>query len=88
MQSLFMKKFKKKEFIVKKLATENKELYGSVKPTEIAKIINEIENIKINPSLIQPIKEIKTLGNFKININLHPEIQSEISIKVISEENK
>ena len=81
-------KIQKKEFIVKKLATENKELYGSVKPTEIAKIINELENIKINPSLIQPIKEIKTLGNFKVNVNLHPEIQSEISIKVISEENK
>ena len=81
-------KIKKKEFIVKKLATENKELYGSVKPTEIAKIINELENIKINPSLIQPIKEIKTLGTFKVNVNLHPEIQSEISIKVISEENK
>ena len=81
-------KIQKKEFIVKKLATENKELYGSVKPTEIAKIINELENIKINPSLIQPIKEIKTLGTFKVNVNLHPEIQSEISIKVISEENK
>ena len=81
-------KIQKKEFIVKKLATENKELYGSVKPTEIAKIISEIENIKINPSLIQPIKEIKTLGNFKVNVNLHPEIQSEISIKVVTEENK
>ena len=81
-------KIQKKEFIVKKLATENKELYGSVKPTEIAKIISEIENIKINPSLIQPIKEIKTLGTFKVNVNLHPEIQSEISIKVISEDNK
>ncbi len=81
-------KIQKKEFIVKKLATENKELYGSVKPTEIAKIINELENIKINPSLIQPIKEIKTLGNFKVSVNLHPEIQSEISIKVITEENK
>ena len=81
-------KIKKKEFIVKKLATENKELYGSVKPTEIAKIINELENIKINPSLIQPVKEIKALGNFKVSVNLHPEIQSEISIKVITEENK
>ena len=81
-------KIKKKEFIVKKLATENKELYGSVKPTEIAKIINELENIKINPSLIQPVKEINTLGNFKVSVNLHPEIQSEISIKVITEENK
>ena len=81
-------KIQNKEYSVKKLATENKELYGSVKPTEIAKIINELENIKINPSLIQPVKEIKTLGNFKVNVNLHPEIQSEISIKVITEENK
>ena len=44
--------------------------------------------IKINPSLIQPVKEIKSLGTFKIILNLHPEIQSEISIKVISEEDK
>ena len=81
-------KIQKKEYQVKKLATENKELYGSVKPTEIAKILNSIEKIEINPSLIQPVKEIKSLGTFKIILNLHPEIQSEISIKVISEENK
>ena len=30
-----------KEYSVKKLSTENKELYGSVKPTEIAKLIHE-----------------------------------------------
>ena len=81
-------KIKNKVYSVKKLATENKELYGSVKPTEIAKILNEIEKIDINPSLIQPVKEIKSLGIFKVILNLHPEIQSEISIKVISEENK
>ena len=81
-------KIQKKEYQVKKLATENKELYGSVKPTEIAKILNNIEKIEINPSLIQPVKEIKSLGTFKIILNLHPEIQSEISIKVISEEDK
>ena len=28
-----------KEYVVKKLSTENNELYGSVKPTEIAKLI-------------------------------------------------
>ena len=81
-------KIQNKEFKVKKLATENKELYGSVKPTEISKILNENEKIDINPSLIQPIKEIKTLGTFKVLLNLHPEIQSEISIKVISDDNK
>ena len=81
-------KIQNKEYPVKKLATENKELYGSVKPTEIAKILNEIEKIEINPSLIQPIKEIKSIGTFKVVLNLHPEIQSEISIKVIPEGNK
>ncbi len=77
----------KKEYKVKKLSTENKELYGSVKPTEIAKILEEIENVKINPSMIQPEKEIKALGTFKVILNLHSEVQSYIFIKVISEEN-
>ena len=79
-------KLKNKQLLIKKLSTENKELYGSVKPTEISKILSEKLNVKINPSLIQPVKEIKALGTFKVKINLHSEIQSEISIKVISEE--
>ena len=81
-------KIKDKEYKVKKLATENKELYGSVKPTEIAKLLEEVEKIKVNPSLIQPIKEIKSIGIFKVVLNLHPEDQSQISINVISEDNK
>ena len=81
-------KIQNKEYLVKKLATENKELYGSVKPTEIAKILYDIEKIKINPSLIQPVKEIKSLGIFKVVLNLHPEILSNINIKVTSEDNK
>ncbi len=76
-----------KEFVLVKLCTENKELYGSVKPTEISKVLNEKEKVEINPSMIQPIKEIKSLGEFKVNLNLHSEIQSEITIKVISQEN-
>ena len=81
-------KIENKEYQVKKLATENKELYGSVKPTEIAKILKDLEKIEINPSLIQPLNEIKSLGSFKVVLNLHPEIQSEITIKVVSEDNK
>mgnify|MGYP001350713273 FL=1 len=81
-------KIQKKEYKVKKLATENKELYGSVKPTEIAKLLEEIEKIKVNPSLIQPVKEIKSIGKFKVVLNLHPEIQSQIFIDVVSEEAK
>ncbi len=85
---LIDEKIKNKEYIIKKLSTENKELYGSVKPTEISKILKEIDNIEINPSMIQPISEIKMLGTFKVNLNLHSEIQSNINIKVIAEEDK
>ena len=76
----------KKEYIIKKLSTENNELYGSVKPTEISKIINEIDKIEIKPSMIQPIKEIKTLGNFNVLISLHSEVDAQITIKVVSAE--
>ena len=72
---------------VKKLTTENKDLYGSIKPTEISKIINLKEKIDVKPSLIQPLNEIKSLGTFKVKINLHSEVQAEINIKVISEDN-
>ena len=80
-------KIQNKEYEVKKLSTENKELYGSVKPTEISKILSEREKIKINPSMIQPVKEIKSIGIFKVILNLHSQIQSQISIKVVPEEN-
>ena len=75
-----------KKYSIKKLSTENKELYGSVKPTEISKLLLDIEEVEINPSLIQPVKEIKSIGRFKVNLNLHSEIQSQIYIKVVQEE--
>jgi large subunit ribosomal protein L9 len=77
---------KNKTYEVKKLTTENKDLYGSIKPTEISKIINTSEKIDVKPSLIQPLNEIKSLGTFKVRINLHSEVQAEIKIKVISED--
>ena len=79
-------KLSNKIFEIKKLSTENDELYGSVKPTEISKLISQKEGININSSIIQPIKEIKSLGKFKININLHSEIQATIYLDVSSDE--
>ena len=85
---LIQEKIKNKEYKIQKLSTENKELYGSVKPTEISKILEEIENVKINPSLIQPSKEIKSIGNFDVMINLHSEVQTQIVISTVSQEEK
>ena len=79
-------KINAKEYLIKKLSTENKELYGSVKPTEIAKLIHESDNLDIKPSMIQPITEIKSLGKFKVKIILHSEIESEITVNVVTAE--
>ena len=79
-------KINKKKYTVKKLCTETKELYGSVKPTEISKLIKETDNIEIKPSMIQPIKDIKSIGKFKVKISLHSEVDAEIIINVVSSE--
>ena len=79
-------KIQNKTYETFKLSTENKELYGSVKPTEISEIIFNKENIKLNSSIIQPIKEIKALGKHSVTVNLHSEIQTKIYINVNSQE--
>tara|TARA_Y100001970_G_C13918814_1_gene692359 strand:+ start:262 stop:720 length:459 start_codon:yes stop_codon:yes gene_type:complete len=79
-------KLKNKTFNIKKLVTETKELYGSVKPTEISRILKDEEKIELSSSLIQPVTEIKTVGEFKVILNLHSEIECSIKIKVVPEE--
>ena len=93
---LFKKEAKKnfeilnnKNYKIQKLVTENNDLYGSVKPTEIAKIIKEKHNVVIKPSQIDLEKEIKSIGIYKATVNLHSEIQTNILIEVEkSEETK
>ena len=81
---LIAEKINKKIYEVKKLSTENNELYGSVKPTEISKLIKDIDAQEIKPSMIQPVKEIKSIGKFKVKISLHSEVDAEITINVSS----
>ena len=84
--SQIAEKINGKEYLVKKLSTENRELYGSVKPTEIAKLIQDENKIDIKPSMIQPVEEIKALGKYKVKISLHSEVDAEISVTVSSAE--
>ena len=79
-----LEKISGKEYTVKKLSTENNELYGSVKPTEIAKLILNENKIDVKPSMIQPVNEIKSLGKFKVKISLHSEVDAEIVVNVSS----
>ena len=77
-----------KKYKIQKLVTENNDLYGSVKPTEIAKIIKEKDNVEVKPSQVDIEKEIKSIGTFKTTINLHSEIQAHILIEVEKSEEK
>ena len=72
-----------KEYSVKKLSTENNELYGSVKPTEIAKLIKDMDKLDVKPSMIQPVKDIKTLGTFKVKVSLLFNKNLNLSIVII-----
>ena len=71
-----------------KRAKENEELYGSIKPMEISKAIENTNKIEIKPSQIDLVKEIKKIGSYEIIINLHAEIQAKIHIVVVKEEDK
>ena len=71
-----------------KRAKDNGELYGSIKPMEISKAIENAHKIKIKPSQIDMGKEIKKIGSYEAKINLHAEIQAKILIAVVKEEDK
>ena len=81
-----LERINKKEYKINRLCTENNELYGSVKPTEISKLLKENDSQEIKPSMIQPVKDIKSIGKFKVKISLHPEVDAEILINVVSSE--
>jgi len=71
-----------------KRAKDNDELYGSIKPLELSKHIESLNNIEVKPSQIDFVKEIKKIGSYEAKINLHPEIQAKIHIEVVKEEDK
>ena len=79
----------KKNYKFSKRAKDNNELFGSVKPREIAKNIESVEKLEIKPSQIDLDKEINKIGTYVAKINLHAEVQAIIHIVVakVEEEN-
>ena len=61
---------------------ENGELYGSIKPKEIANLIKAQINAEVTPSQINLKENINKIGLFKASINFHSEVQASISIKI------
>jgi large subunit ribosomal protein L9 len=71
-----------KTFIFNKESKENGELYGSIKPKEITSLIKDIAKAEISPSQIILKDELNKIGVFKVDINFHPEVKANISIKI------
>ena len=74
-----------KTYKFSKRTKDNNELYGSIKPKELSKTIEETDKIEIKPSQIDLGKEINKIGKFEAKINLHAEIQAIIHIEVVKE---
>ena len=71
-----------------KRAKENGELYGSIKPLDLTKAIENKHKLEIKPSQIDLGKEIKKIASYEAKINLHAEIQAKIHIEVVKDEEK
>ena len=71
-----------KSFTFIKECKENGELYGSIKPKEISKVIMEKSKTEVTPSQLILKDELNKIGKFKAVINFHSEVKAEISIVI------
>ena len=78
----------KKNYKFLKQTKDNEELYGSIKPKEISRSIEELDKIEIKPSQIDLNSEINKIGNYTAKVNLHAEIIATIHIEVVKQEEK
>ena len=78
----------KKTYKFVKRTKDNDELYGSIRPKEISKTIENIDKTEIKPSQIDLGKEINKIGFYQVKINLHAEVLATIHIEVVKEEEK
>ena len=78
----------KKNYKFLKRTKDNEELYGSIKPKEISKTIENIDKVEIKPSQIDLSKEIIKVGLYEVKINLHAEVLATIHIEVVKQEKK
>jgi large subunit ribosomal protein L9 len=67
-------------------AAESGKIFGSVNTIQIAQAIKDQFNFDIDrKKIVIDHEHIKELGNYKAKINLHKEIQVEISFEVFAE---
>ena len=78
----------KKNYKFLKRVKDNDELYGSIKPREISKTIENIDKVEIKSSQIDLTKEIIKIGFYEVKVNLHAEVLATIHIEVVKQAEK
>lgn len=71
------------EFIAKVKIGENGKIFGSITASNISEIFEE-KGFEVNKRDILLSKNIKEVGNYEINVRLHPEVVVKIKLSVIS----
>ncbi len=70
---------------IPKRVSESETLYGSVTATEVAEAL-EAKGITVDRRRIDLEGGIKTVGEHPVRIELHSEVNAEITVKVVAEE--
>ena len=75
-------KIGKSEIVLKIRAGEGGKTFGSVTSKEIADAANEQAGLKIDKKKIVLDEPIKVVGDYEINVKLHPEVTAKLAVKI------
>ena len=64
-------------------AKDNGELYGSLSVSDIVTFLND-NSISIQKKSIKLGNKIKTIGEYSVDIDLHPEVDCSLNIEILS----
>jgi large subunit ribosomal protein L9 len=76
-----------KSFTVLRQASETGQLFGSVSPRDLVTLIGNA-GFRINRGQIALNAPIKTIGQHKVPISLHPEVESTVTVIVARSEDE
>lgn len=66
-------------------AGETGKLYGKVTNKEVTQLIEKSLGIELDKRLVKILGDISSLGSYKVQVKLTPEVQAEVQLEVILE---
>lgn len=80
------KKFDKLFVSIVRQASESGALYGSVTPRDIAEAIQAETKVAVDRNHVILNTPLKALGLFPVNVSLHPEVKTEVTVNIARSE--